>query len=309
MAVAAALRLALDYPNALSAAEQRRIEADAAAELLHIALQEPTEAARDHDIDRVLAAYDNMIQRWSAGTSARQDLNRVRADRILALHERSRMSDVINDYNRLLQDGAPIPGYILGAVGDAYLALHQPETARDILVKAIAADPNNYETRRALFYAYVDCGDYDNAYRLADELAADPKLSPDQHHAAQLLAGAARIYGNQIRDAGRRIIPVVAATPAQPSSREALGNLYDAEGWPRQALAQYQSGVTLAHGPNRPMKSASDRLNWNCRIIPKQKPKLKASYAVTRTIPACKGLMTAGNPMRCGNCASGLDMI
>jgi biofilm PGA synthesis protein PgaA len=255
---AAALKLADEHPGIISAAEYRRFQGDEAANLVRMGMNDPsTGAGRYATTDRAIAMLNQLIDTWTRqGPDARSDVIRARLDRIVALHNRNLMQDVIDQYNSLINDGVTVPPYIMSSVGDAYMYLHQPEKARDIYLQVLQQDPKNYNVRRQLFYAYVECDDYDNAYATIDALAADQPYwtqigatDPDaskRRTLTQLSTGSARLFAGQVDEAGARIMPVVNANPNMPEAREALGNLYLAHDWPRAALEQYQIGDNLS---------------------------------------------------------------
>ena len=58
---------------------------------------------------------DAHIGKWSQNNdpSAYPDIQRARFDRLIALRDRARMQDVVNEYNRWLQEGVEVPPYAL----------------------------------------------------------------------------------------------------------------------------------------------------------------------------------------------------
>ena len=256
-----ALQTVQENPGIISDSERRQIEGDEAAALVRLGqLQqeqaEPSFAGTDAAIERI----DYRIAEWQQeGAEAKINVDRARYDRIIALHNRGRFQDVINEYNILVSEGVEPPVFTLGAVGDAYLDTHQPEKARDIYLKVLETEPKNNLVRRQLFYAYVDLNDYKNAYRIADEMVSEgtvwnreknetTPMTDAQHRDVELTAGAARLYFGQVSEADKRLLPVIAANPDSPAAHEALGNLDNAHTWPRHALEQYQIGQQLAGG-------------------------------------------------------------
>ncbi len=250
-------------PGVVSDSERRQIEGDEAAALVRLGqLEQEKEdhsfAGTDHAIDRI----NQRIDQWrQEGPEAQVNINRARYDRIIALHNRTRMQEAINEYVDLNNQGVEPPVFALGAVGDAYLDTHQPEKARDIYLKLLEIEPKNNLARRQLFYAYVDLGDYRNAYRIADQMVSDGTvwdrktnkdvpMTDGERRDAELTAGAARLYFGEVSEADKRILPVAAAFQDSPASHEAEGNLANAHAWPRQALHHYEMGKELAGGKN-----------------------------------------------------------
>lgn len=252
--------LALDdaQPGALSAAERRKLEGDAAAALVRWGVLEPkSEAERFVASDRAIAALDALILRWSAqGPEAHQAILRARFDRMVALRDRARMADTLAEYEDIVRLDVPIPGYALVAAADASLYLRRPEQAKELYLRGLAVDPRNPETRLALFYAYVDLDDLHAAYRqidaaLVDQAVwlrmkglSDPLENPD-HATAELAAAEARLYADDLAEAHRRIAKLAEAAPNNTRYLSALANVYSVRGWPRQAEVELEISRAL----------------------------------------------------------------
>lgn len=259
-----ALQLVENHPGVLPAAELRQLQGDEAALLVRRGSEESQDTSKPEKVrfattDRAITRLNDMIAAWANDQDAARDVVRARQDRMLALYNRYLMTEVIQEYQNFKRDGLPIPAFLLGAVGDAYLELHEPEKARDIFLQALKNDPKNYTLKRQLFYAYVESDDDENAYRIADEMAREQNsgkaakyaqahsADSQQRRSAELTAGAARMYFGEVQKADARITPVVAQDPNTAAMREAMGNIYAAHGWLRQSLQQYEMGNQLAH--------------------------------------------------------------
>ena len=239
-----------------SDSEYRRFQGDEAAALVRWGVLEPEhDAARYAETDRAIAHLDGLINQWKKqGKAASPDIIRARLDRMVALRDRTRMQDVVNEYNSLVAEGVTIPNYALSAPADAFLYLRDGEQARDLYLKILATEPDNFEARRQLFYAYVECDDFDNAYQTIDALDATqgvwkrlkglPIPLPNSYReVADLDSGMARLYGGELADADDRITSIAFAAPSNIRHRKALGDLFYARGWPRAALEQYEIGI------------------------------------------------------------------
>lgn len=253
------IKLADQHPGLMASEEYRRLHSDIAANMIRDGMNAPNEAERYTLTDRAITMLNGQIADWSKDPDAQQDVVRARLDRIIALRNRNLMQEVIVQYHKLQDDHITIPPYVLSSVGDAYMYMHEPEQARDIYLEVLKSDPKNFEVRRQLVFAYGECNQYKEAYKVADDLAADQPswihedgqsspLPNARRLSAEILAGSVRGYAGETSESSVRILPVVAAAPNTVASREALGNLYQAHGWPRQALEQYQAAIGMAGG-------------------------------------------------------------
>ncbi|MDE2029640.1 MAG: poly-beta-1,6 N-acetyl-D-glucosamine export porin PgaA [Alphaproteobacteria bacterium] len=259
-----ALTLAGQHPGLLNPAELRAIEGDEDARLIHVG--EAQAAAGDSPgrfagIDQAIDSIDANIQKWTASgdPAAQKDIDRARADRLLALHDRVRMQEVVDDYNDLKRDNVAIPTYSLIAVGDAYLYLRHPRHAQKIFLQVLARDPQNLTALRALSYAYLENEQYKEAMATTDRLVAETpqwiskpgsdikRRNPD-YQSAQILAAQMRAYSGEPEKAEKRLIPLVEASPDRAEGHTALGSIYQMRGQPRAALSEYRLALAIAKG-------------------------------------------------------------
>ena len=236
-----ALQRADEQPGTISADERRSIQGSVAAALIRWGVFEaPSEEQRFAATDRAIAALDVLIAQWSLqGDAGRTAILRARFDRMVALRDRVRMADVLSEYDDLVRLLVTVPIYALTSVADAYLHLHHPKKARDLYLRVLESDPHNHETRLALFYAYVDLDDFGAAHREIDAESADqpiwrhlkglaaPIENPDRA-TADLIAANARLYGDELADANRRIAAMAEVAPNNPRFLSALANVYAA---------------------------------------------------------------------------------
>ena len=254
-----ARQLTDNNPGILTAAEQRRIDRDAAAALVRWGvLEPPSEELRFAASDRAIAALDVLIARWSKEEEAsRSDVLRARFDRMVALRDRVRMADVLVEYEDLRRQGVVLPVHAMVAAADAHLYLRQPETARDLYIRALELDPRHPDTRLGLFYAYVDLDDFEAAYRQVDAAAADQPiwrslkglndpLENSERAVADLAAANARFYGDELAEAHRRMAAMAQSAPNNTRYRTSLAAIYAARGWPRLAAEEYEISRALA---------------------------------------------------------------
>lgn len=180
--------------------------------------------------------------------------NPTRFDRLLGLRERERMGEVVALFEAMSKEQLAIPPYARIAAGDAYLALHQPERARDLLAGALAeADPRTelLDGQLALTYAYLEAGQAQQALDLIDKLLANtPPLmyrhlpgieqaNPDYARIA-VQAALLRIYTEHLDDAEQRLTVLRTQAPFNNDVRLAWAILQNARDHKQAALEEYR---------------------------------------------------------------------
>ena len=257
-----ALRTADKHHGLMQGDEYRAIVGSADSSLVRWGpLESTNEATRYNETDKAIASLDTHIGQWKSmnDPTVYPNIERARFDRMIALRDRGRMQDVVDEYNALVQDGVEVPAYALEAVGEAYLYLRQPEIARDIFLKVLQTMPNDFETRRLLAYAYLECDQYDESFATIDKLNEDepkwvylrgePERQPNANRATvEIDSGDLRSYGNMLQDADDSLTPLVQAAPYDARNRASAGNVYLARGLPRKAMSQFQIGLAIQNG-------------------------------------------------------------
>jgi biofilm PGA synthesis protein PgaA len=247
----AAARFASDPPPLPLAADM------AASEIRWGEQDQPYDPRRRFDgTDRALAHLDALIAAAQAEGNAAL-VTSLRLDRMVALHDRVRMAEVVAEATSLREAGVTIPPYATEALADALLYLRQPEAARAAYDSVLAADPTSPTARTGRFYATLEMEDLSGAVAQADaQLAAEPPwrryadspgLVPgDQYLDAALQAAAVRIYTDQPAAAWERIQPIRDAAPANQSVRLTAAAAMGARGWPRAAEEETRIALSLA---------------------------------------------------------------
>ncbi|MEB2399127.1 MAG: poly-beta-1,6 N-acetyl-D-glucosamine export porin PgaA [Alcaligenaceae bacterium] len=260
-----ALRLAEQHPGLLSDAELRHLQADHAAELTRIAAMPARNESERFDVaDRVLGIYDRLIPQWEAlGEEARQDTLRLRFDRLHALHARARMSDIVQEYERLRAQGVAVPRYALNVVAAAYLHLRRPEQARDLYHRLVFDEPDDGEepgvrlaNQTGLFYALQESQQYEEADKILEQLRASqpqwrrvkgqPEPLPNEYNLyAQHTVALGKLYANDTVAAERALAHMVEQAPNNSSLRSSLASAYRAREWPRRSEVELKMAETL----------------------------------------------------------------
>lgn len=234
-------------------------EADEAASMVQWGAQlrdESRPAQRFDGTDAALARIDALLQALPPPPAEAALRRRLRLDRLVALRDRRRPQQVIDEATALRAEG-PLPPYAEEAYADALLDQRHPEDAREAYRRVLAQNPKDVLARYGVFYASVELDDYRTAYATIDDLAADepvwrvyndsPSPHPNTGHAyAQVTAAQARLYGNQLADAWERISRIAQAAPADPHARLAASQVANARGWQRRADSEAEIAASLA---------------------------------------------------------------
>ncbi|HUH83677.1 MAG TPA: poly-beta-1,6 N-acetyl-D-glucosamine export porin PgaA, partial [Stellaceae bacterium] len=245
-APAEAEKLAKAEPDLVTPLELRRLQASAAAQLVRWDTINPTvEKERYAAADRAIAALDALIDRWSKEPGAEDALWRARFDLLIALQDHNRMAEVVAGYEAARRAGVPVPNYVLSDVASAFLALRQPEAARDLYRRALAADPGNIDIEVGLFHALIESEEFDQAFRVIDAAAASRKPfiplkgAPPAGNAdkatADIAAANARYYADDLPEAERRFRAMTDIAPNDATLLTSLAQIENARGWPRRS--------------------------------------------------------------------------
>jgi biofilm PGA synthesis protein PgaA len=220
----------------------------------------PSDPAHRFDgTDAAIARLDKLLAALPPPTAAAR--RRLRLDRLVALRDRVRMQEAVEEGGALRSDGA-LPAYAEEAYADALLYLRRPEEASAAYRRVLAGSPKDVPAdtrlmaRYGLFYAAVEFEDFDTAYATIDALVNDQPTwlryrddptrhdNPDRVY-AEVTAAAARSNGNQLADAWARITRIADAAPANKWARLTLYQVARARGWPRRAETDGEIAASL----------------------------------------------------------------
>jgi biofilm PGA synthesis protein PgaA len=127
-----------------------------------------TEKERLQLAQSALNRYDALLSRWQSEPQAAEDVVLARIDRLGALYAHADYPRVISEYQDLTAAQHPVPGWAIGWVISAYLQEKNAAAAFALLQRypQYASDPQDEE--HALFYAWLDTGEYPSARRYAE---------------------------------------------------------------------------------------------------------------------------------------------
>jgi biofilm PGA synthesis protein PgaA len=256
-----AVELADKDPSLLTEAEWQRIRDDQAAHAVRWGnLDTSNTVGRFAQTDRALALLDrNLLEAQPARSDDPNTTLRTRFDRMVALRNRFRMDLVVEEYQRLAQQGLEIPAYALSAAADAYLYRKQPEQAESLYQQVLVRQPDDFAAQLGRFYCLIELEELDAARNLIDRLdqgqpswfehtdenGQRQRLPNPRKIATASAAAMARAYGDQLDEAEQRLTALHNLAPANLDLTSALGDIYAARGWPRLALQTFRLGLSL----------------------------------------------------------------
>jgi len=227
-------------------------------------------------------------------------LARAKFDLLVALRDRKRMTDVVELHQQLQQQGLAIPVYARMAAADAYLNNREPETARDLYLSVIAEQPNYFNARASLVYAYLEAEQIDKALALAEQLAQEQpaKLEFKQPNgsvvtrdnpkkiSADLTAAILRAYADDLDGAQQKLEQLHNQYPDNTDIHSKLAEVYYFRGWPRKArqqinLAQIKAPEHLG------LKLTQAKVQ---RELKDYRAEARTTYALNENIPEDSGV-------------------
>ncbi len=238
-------------PQLFSTAQQQRLQAEHLAK--RIGWSRAYGASEDSRLDEARQAFSQMQQQDL--TSAESPL-RIRYDRLLLLNQLGQHDQVRTEYFSLLQDGHPVPGYVLPAVGDSLLASRHPEEAIAVLEAfAPSAQPDDASST-TLAYAYLESNQPQRALDWSEHWRDEQPAYLRQPGARQSYQNwpryeadstlqMVRAYSGDLPTAQHALEQLTDSAPANDGLLSSLGMVYQMRGWPRRALEYQQMAHTL----------------------------------------------------------------
>lgn len=184
------------------------------------------------------------------------DLRRkIEYDMVVSLTYLRRHDDSYSLYLSLLEY-ADVPPYVSQAAAQSLLALRRPSEAISLIQKVIEAEPENYQAKLLLFYAYIENEQFADSFELIDgTIERTPPFkrfddSPEQYRnderlELEIIASQARLYADQLADAWNRISTLKNMAPANEWLVQITGETALAREWPRLAYGYFQEAHRL----------------------------------------------------------------
>src|SRR3954451_4908730 len=215
----------------------------------------PDPAHRFDATDAAIARLQTLLAGLPPAPDEAAMRRRLRLDRVVALRDRVRMQDVVDEGDALRAE-SPLPSYADEAYADALLYLRRPEEARVAYERVLAASPKDVNARYGLFYSSDEAEDFTTAYAAIDGLVNDEPIwrsysgDPTRHANvdrgyAEVTAAQGRFYGNELAESWSRITRIADAAPANAYARLTLYQMSKARGWPRRATEEGEIARSL----------------------------------------------------------------
>jgi biofilm PGA synthesis protein PgaA len=248
-----ALELAATHAGILTEAEIARLKVDEIAVELRLAARTPyPPALRGGFTAQTVTALDAYL----AGAEDPGARTALGLDRVVALADANRYAEAVAAFEALPATGSALPPFVVLAVGEAYRGVRRPEAALGVVEPAAQANPRDVELAFSLINTYLDLERYADAYALTERLTTEaPLLNTEpgstvvkgnpQRLRAELVAGVADAYGDQLVAAQARFEALLADAPNNLDLRHELANVYRWRQWLDRSLFEYRQVLTV----------------------------------------------------------------
>ncbi len=254
-----ALELAVQYPDVVTQKEMIKLRGDANALAVRWGSLPPaSEEERFTDCRHALDIIEKTLT--SPGCQGTEGLNcqiQARFDRMVAWNDCSQPQKVVEEYERLAEEGVKLPGYVLEAAAGAMLNVRRPEEALQLYNKALQINPKSYQARTGIFFALIETENFSDALSLIDKTVIDQPVwlypggsrvprSNWRRQAVETYAALGRFFGDDLDEAERRFTLMTNEAPANTDLLRELGTIYLSRGWPRKSQNALQLGLALS---------------------------------------------------------------
>ena len=218
-------------------------------------------ALRKAEGDEALAQLDDVIARSRPGEAV---WKQAESDRLLVLSDLHRMQDVVQSWQQLQRMKVTVPDYALGRVAQAYLALRHPEEAEALYRVLVVRSPNDGDLRGGLAYAQFEGEHIAQSFRTIDSSYEDAPAavrsaglkaaqSNSLHTNLGIQAAEMRGFAGMPDEEQRRLTPLLAQAPGNPSVRRAMAATYLARGWPLLAMREERIADSFEQSDDLPV--------------------------------------------------------
>jgi biofilm PGA synthesis protein PgaA len=209
------------------------------------------------DIDQALHLLDNACQcDWATVDVTDPSKRKLVFDRMLALRDRHRATDVIAHYEQLMAHAIELPVYVMSAAADAYLELREPEQALAVLDAILIKEPEHYNSQLDKFYALIELERFEEATQHINQISAsqpsylnrndNPVVRQnDKKLQADTLAIMGMAYGDNLAGSEQALIAQKNIGPNNLEIKNNLANVWRWRGWVDLAGKTYQENLSI----------------------------------------------------------------
>ena len=263
-------RLAAQYHVTISDSERIRImNGEGVSDLRWATFDPDTPSERYLHSNRSIAALNNALSFALSNQGTEDEVNRIRADLIVAYQERRLWSQSIEQYAMLLNQGATVPDYAKLSAAFSYGAMRKYVAAEKILHELAADNPDSFEISMGWFYSLVDLDQFDRAQVVIDDLIAryskaDRQMGSKAAAYTDALIARAMLeaYQDRLDLAAARLNDILVLAPASDSALASLAAVESWRGLPRSS--QEYSQIVLGEYPenvNSKIANANARMD------------------------------------------------
>jgi biofilm PGA synthesis protein PgaA len=171
---------------------------------------------------------------------------RARCDYVVALRNKYRMKEVLDQHQILEKSGRLAPYWVTESVADALMYLKKPKEAVKFYQIRLEQNPEvPFPAYMGLYYAYTELREWDKAeetWDRIDNLLKSRKVNLDEKHEAFVARGWYFIYQDKLKESQEYFNACLGEAGLSSGFRSGLGQTYYFRGWPRQALEQFKIG-------------------------------------------------------------------
>ncbi|MDZ7778448.1 MAG: poly-beta-1,6 N-acetyl-D-glucosamine export porin PgaA [Gemmatimonadota bacterium] len=228
------------------------------AEWASVVPERPQPQFRFDPADRALTKLDRTMAELSAldSAAAAPSLQRVRADKLVALYQRDRMAELMDEVQIIEEGGGTLRPYAQRLAADAALALGWVDESIRRYRAALAGWPDDPGTTLGLFWALVEARRFSEADQLlASFLEGQPEFfqvegtgeavpNPDRLPMA-IARHLGWAFAGRLTDAHDGLASLHRQAPMNAELRQELASVLRWRGWPRRADVLYRRTLTV----------------------------------------------------------------
>lgn len=174
---------------------------------------------------------------------------RARCDYIVALRQKERMKEVVEQFEVAKRMAKPLPYWVTEAMADASLYLERPKEALEFYKITLKNKPaDTFNPLMGLFYTYQELRDWKNAERTwekIEELLKTKRLKKWMRLEAVGAKGWYLAYKDKLKEAQDYFESYLKQAGMNPSFRTGLGHVYIWRGWYRRALEELKIAYNI----------------------------------------------------------------